>query len=899
MPLNLYPDARRQIDEDTASQPKVGPPTDDIAGSFFSSLQANAGSLALLRASQNSQQLVHDWLDAFEAKTGYKPDPFVNAIPGDFNYDTLNKAYQTEKTARPGFDLTPPPTREQAWQHAMDIERDLGANSAQFQARGGPLTQFVTAAGAMAAFATDPITILSSGLGGPEAAGIVATAIRQGGLFGAQQLAISTARYPVSTSLDPNYGPGNVLGDAAGAALSGAALGALIPGAAAAWARVRTGSWPQYIKDAGNVVTRQAVNEIGDPNAGRGAGTGGTASFAANGNAAEAAVAAGKPVAPTPDLFTQGTYRPAQVFTSDGKAVGVQYQVVDGSSLITSNRPDLTVNPSYPAELQPRDRTRATSAEQINAIATKLQPDRLGPSGDAATGAPIIGPDGVVESGNGRVLAIMQAYQADGEQAAAYKAFLQKQGFDTEGIENPVLVARRTTPLNPAERASFAASANQAVSMRMSAPEQAAADARLLDQSVLDKLIADKGIDTADNRPFIRAFFSTLPKEERASLVDRAGTLSQEGQRRVQAALLAKAYSDTGLLSRLLESQDSGVKGIGGALTDAAGPWSAMRAAVSRGTIPAGMDLTPDLLSAFKLVETARARGVKLGELISQADMFSNPITPATKALLGLMFRDEDLTKAASRVAVARGLRAYADEAVKNTTDDRLFGEPLTGGDVLGTALKAAGREDLAAGAADALKPEAVAKALADPVTDDAAIHAVEHLIEERAPRRTGLVVARDMPDGSIRVGKPEQVHADLIDPLTRSISPDEMGFVTPDGKFLTREEAFKYVTEESPAIAKKLNPPRPTIRGEDELVAEQYNALFRTPQENSIGAKTFQPSELTIPVSTLDDLGNETITMRPVQQMLDEADAEIAAAKEIEACASGAMPMAAAAAPA
>lgn len=783
MPFDIYSDARRELGDYVTHQAAFGP-APDFGGAFLSSLQANAGSLALLRAGHNSQQLVYDWLDAFEAKTGYRPDPFARALPGDFDYDTLSKAYQTEATSRPGFDLTPPPTREQAWQHAMDIERSFA--EADARARGGSQTfgsWLGSNLGPVAAFAADPITILSSGFVGPEAAGILSSAMREAALFGGQQAAISTARYPISTALNPDYGPGNVLQEAGLTALGGAGFGLGLRGLASVWSRLAARDWTRTVMDAGNVVTREAVNTTGDLNAGRSAGAAGQASFASNARAAEGAIAAGRPVEPPAvgDLFPNGTYRPQRVFTSDGKAVDVQYQVVPADSLVTSNRPDLSANPAFPAELQPRDRTRATSADQINAIAARLEPERLGPSADAATGAPIIGPDGVVESGNGRVLALLRAYDAGGPQADSYRAFLTRQGFDVTGIDNPVLVARRITPLSGDERAAFATAANRAVAMRMSAPEQAQADARLLDEATLAKLVEGKGLDTADNRPFVRAFFNQLPKEERGGLVDRAGTLSQEGQGRVQAALLARAYGDGALLARLLESSEAGMKGIGGALTDAAGAWAAMRAAVSRGMVPAQMDLTPDLLAAFRLVETARGQGIKPADLLAQADMFSgNAATSATKALLSLMFRDEGLTKAASRQAVARGLRAYAEEAVKNTTDARLFGEALAPGDVLGTALAKAGREDLAAATEKAVTPEAVEKALAEPVTNDASVHDVEHLLEETPD----LMVA------------------------------DPLGTLNPDG----------------------------------------------------------------------------TPVMRPVRELLAEADGEIAAAKEIEACASGAM---------
>lgn len=66
------------------------------------------------------------------------------------------------------------------------------------------------------------------------------------------------------------------------------------------------------------------------------------------------------------------------------------------------------------------------------------------------------------------------------------------------------------------------------------------------------------------------------------------------------------------------------------------------------------------------------------------------------------------------------------------------------------------------------------------------------------------LVVARQMPDGSVRVGKPGQIHADLIDAdhFETHLAPpptDSMGFATAEGKFLSREAAFEFVKENEP----------------------------------------------------------------------------------------------------
>jgi hypothetical protein len=121
-------------------------------------------------------------------------------------------------------------------------------------------------------------------------------------------------------------------------------------------------------------------------------------------------------------------------------------------------------------------------------MSARLQPERLGPSPEANSGAPIVGPDNVVESGNGRTLGIAKAYKAG--RGDKYRKWLESQGHDVTGIDQPVLIARRQTELSPEDRVAFTHSANTASGLRMNAAEQAAAD--------------------ESNRGFVRSFVSQL-----------------------------------------------------------------------------------------------------------------------------------------------------------------------------------------------------------------------------------------------------------------------------------------------------------------------------------------------------------------------------------------------------
>jgi hypothetical protein len=211
----------------------------------------------------------------------------------------------------------------------------------------------------------------------------------------------------------------------------------------------------------------------------------------------------------------------------------------------------------------------------------------------------------------------------------------------------------------------------------------------------------------------------------------------------LEGALLARAYGDPVLLTRGLEDADSNIKALSGALTDAAGAWSKMRDAVARGDIPAPMDVTEDLLSALRTVMRARDEGRKIADVANQLDAFERP-SPATRALLGFMFRDGDLARPASRKAVSEMLSAYADEAMKNTTGARLIGGPLEAEDVLSATLQRAGREDLAPMVAERTRPEAVEEALSAEELGDATLHELNQVLAANPDREITLSIRDD-----------------------------------------------------------------------------------------------------------------------------------------------------------
>ena len=175
-------------------------------------------------------------------------------------------------------------------------------------------------------------------------------------------------------------------------------------------------------------------------------------------------------------------------------------------------------------------------------MAARLEPERLGPSPEANSGAPIVGPDNVVESGNGRTLALAKAYQSG--RAGDYRNWLAAQGYKVSGVDYPVLIGRRTTALSPRRSGGIHTFANTASGLRMNATEQALADARLITPDALSEIESGSALNSEANRPFVRSFLTQLSPSERGGMMDANGNLSQTGVRRLEGAMAARAYGD-------------------------------------------------------------------------------------------------------------------------------------------------------------------------------------------------------------------------------------------------------------------------------------------------------------------------------------------------------------------
>ena len=306
-------------------------------------------------------------------------------------------------------------------------------------------------------------------------------------------------------------------------------------------------------------------------------------------------------------------------------------------------------------------------------IAGNLEPSLLGRSASASDGAPITGPDGVVESGNGRVLALRRVYQAGGAPPDRYRAFLESQGFETAGVKQPVLVRVRTTHLPPADRATFAREANARTTLSMSATEQAGADAAAIPDRLVE-LYRGGDLEAAGNRDFVRRFVEhVIPASERGAVIAPEGALSVEGRRRIENAIFAKTFGAPDILQALRESGDSNIRSIGEALVETAPGFLDLRNRVAGGQVAPGMDIGKNVTEAARFVADARRRGMTVADALAQHDAFAEPITPIAERLLRLFFADGKFKRPASRQRIVDSLRYFVDQASKADTSAGLF----------------------------------------------------------------------------------------------------------------------------------------------------------------------------------------------------------------------------------
>lgn len=367
-----------------------------------------------------------------------------------------------------------------------------------------------------------------------------------------------------------------------------------------------------------------------------------------------------------------------EIDVGNGNYQPFQYEVVDASTLTPTQQKD---------ENQFRDRDRASSQAQINNIARNLDPRKLASSPTMDVGAPLLALDGkTIIAGNGRTMAIRQAYQEGG--ADGYRQFLQDNsaqfGIDPAQLsemENPVLVRRLTSPVDIAQ---VAINSNEQGGMRMSDLEQAKVDARRLPS--MDNFVAndDGDINSVDNQYFIGQFIKNQPENVRNELLDSRGNLSQTGVQRMRNAMLYEAYGDSQTLSRLIENTDQGAKNVLNALTSIAPKVAQTQQGIDSGKLSSDVNISEDVIQAVEKYNQLNAQGFKISDYLAQED-FVGDLSPEAREILTIF--DEN-RRSSKRIAQVLGSYLNKAQVQGDTSIMSLFGEDATF-DRLGTLQQA------------------------------------------------------------------------------------------------------------------------------------------------------------------------------------------------------------------
>lgn len=390
---------------------------------------------------------------------------------------------------------------------------------------------------------------------------------------------------------------------------------------------------------------------------------------------ARAAIDSGQPLSSVVDL---PNLRGGEIAWGDGQSLKTRWQVIEADKLITSHDTAGTVNPLFPPELQPRDRSRPASQAQIAEISANLNPRLLMDAPTAREGAPVVGPDAVVESGNGRVLGIREAFARVPDRAEAYRKELVDAGFSqAKDMKEPVLVRVRETELSPADRQAFTVEANRTATARLSASERAAVDAKVLSPEVLDAFAGGEA-GQARNAGFARKALQRMATpEEMGDLVTADGYLSQAGADRLTAALVQRGFDAPDVVRSLYETIDPTSKAIIGAMSDTAPLAARVRQAAIDGRLSFD-DPTGDVVEAYRLVERARKTGEPVSVLLDQADIEHGAVGESIAAAVRLFFHDDGLTIAAGREKVAERLQSLFRASLRAGDGPDLFGFEVT-----------------------------------------------------------------------------------------------------------------------------------------------------------------------------------------------------------------------------
>lgn len=259
---DLYQDqsANQQIRPEEVG--KLPATAGEAFGAAWSGNKLVSDSLNLSIARAHALQ---DYLDEIKQKTGadlskeFVPDVAGGGQTSVTDFTRANERVAKMKADYPDLDMAPL-SDDEINKRAIAKSREAQTNYEEMAARektfGGKIG---FAAGGFAAAGTDPFNIAGLAVAPEAELGILATALKWGGIMGVTQAGIEAAGGGYHEQVQPGYqASGQPLANIGEAALGGGITGGILKGLGKAWARVQSGVWPTSVRDAGNVVSSEA-----------------------------------------------------------------------------------------------------------------------------------------------------------------------------------------------------------------------------------------------------------------------------------------------------------------------------------------------------------------------------------------------------------------------------------------------------------------------------------------------------------------------------------------------------------------------------------------------------------------------------------------------------------------
>ena len=298
----------------------------------------------------------------------------------------------------------------------------------------------------------------------------------------------------------------------------------------------------------------------------------------------------------------------------------------------------------------------------------------------------------MVESGNGRILALGRVYDNKGLKLVDYKNTLKQwaamYGLDpakVDTMKRPIMIRRRTTDLDRETRVFFTQRSNSDEIARMPADEVALADSALIDAEIV-RLLNDTDIDHSSNSAFVNEVFDRLPAAERKALTTD-GRINPAGVDRIENALLAMAYHRPGkpeFLKAMITFEGDDFKQISNALKNVARRWVYMKGKMRSGDF-IDADPTENLVDAIYMFIQAK-RDLKGGKQSFRDSLkdyvktlrLQHGMNPEFEYNASTVLFLDFLSVADTQKKLEAGLRAFIDDVEANPPGQAGFFEAPT-----------------------------------------------------------------------------------------------------------------------------------------------------------------------------------------------------------------------------